>query len=227
MLSEVLLSLNLHNFTAVLTMTGSSKAHSHVYEDKNHSLFETRTWFVMILTMCCMILEIVCGILFGSLALVADGLHMGTHCFAFFLTASSYSYSRKHSNDKSFVFGTGKVTELASYTSGLILLVVAGIIIYEAITRLFNPHAIYFWEALPVAFIGLSVNVASGFILMCRCQKGVDGEEEVEMSHGHSHGHVQEYYQVDNDDPDEVASPAHNGQSSHDETFEIHVQKLF
>ena len=143
-------------------------SHSHVFVGTGQGQFETRTWFVMVLTLCSMIIEVSCGIAFGSLALVANGIHMGTHCIAFFLTAAAYSYSRVHKDDPFFVFGTGKVAELASYTSACILIVVALIIIYESVERFLFPERIIFLNALPVAFTGLSVTIASGFILMVR-----------------------------------------------------------
>jgi len=112
-----------------------------------------------------MIVEITCGLMFGSLALVADGIHMSTHAIAFFITAFAYSYSRKHANSPSYVFGTGKVGELAAYTSALILIGISLYILYDGINRFVYPEDIIFEKALPVAFVGLSVNIASGFIL--------------------------------------------------------------
>lgn len=112
-----------------------------------------------------MIIEITCGVQFGSLALVADGIHMSTHALAFLITALAYSYSRKHADDPMYVFGTGKVGDLAAYTSAIILIGIAVYIMYDGIYRFVYPEEIVFEKALIVSFVGLSVNIASGLIL--------------------------------------------------------------
>jgi cation diffusion facilitator family transporter len=123
-----------------------------------------------------MIAEIVGGLLFGSIALVADGLHMSTHAGALLLAALAYGYSRKHAEDPRFSFGTGKLGDLAGFTSAIILAMIAVLIGYESISRIFSPVPIHFAEAIPIAFLGLAVNVTSAWLL--------SGGE-----HGHSHGH--------------------------------------
>lgn len=112
-----------------------------------------------------MIIEITCGIQFGSLALVADGIHMSTHALAFLITAVAYSYSRKHANNPAYVFGTGKIGDLAAYTSAIILIGIAIYIMYDGIYRIIFPEELVFVNALIVSFVGLSVNIASGLIL--------------------------------------------------------------
>jgi cation diffusion facilitator family transporter len=124
-----------------------------------------------------MIAEIVGGLLFGSIALVADGLHMSTHAGALLLAALAYSYARKHADDPRFAFGTGKLGDLAGFTSAIILAMIAALIGYEAISRFFAPVPIRFAEAIPIACLGLAVNVASAWIL-----SGSDYH-----NHGHSH----------------------------------------
>jgi cation diffusion facilitator family transporter len=109
--------------------------------------------------------EIVGGPMFGSIALVADGLHMSTHAGALLLAALAYSYARKHANDPRFTFGTGKVGDLAGFTSAIILAIIAVLIGYEAISRIFAPVPIHFTEAIAIAGLGLMVNVASVFLL--------------------------------------------------------------
>ena len=126
---------------------------------------ERRTWFVIGLCGVMMVAEIVGGSLFGSLALIADGLHMSTHAGALLLAALAYTYARKHADDPSFAFGTGKVGDLAGYTSAIILAMIALIILYEAVTRLLHPVAIDFTEAIPIAVVGLAVNIASAWLL--------------------------------------------------------------
>ena len=112
-----------------------------------------------------MAIEIVGGLLFGSIALVADGLHMSTHAGALLLAALAYSYARRHAHDARFTFGTGKLGDLAGFTSAIILAMIALLIGYESVTRLFAPVAIRFAEAIPIAVLGLAVNVGSAWLL--------------------------------------------------------------
>lgn len=125
-----------------------------------------------------MIAEIVGGLLFGSIALVADGMHMSTHAGALLLAALAYSYARKHANDARFAFGTGKLGDLAGFTSAIILAMIALLIGYESVSRLFSPVPIHFAEAIPIACLGLAVNIASAWLL-----SGGD------RHHGHRHDH--------------------------------------
>src|SRR3974377_44048 len=112
-------------------------SHSHVFLGEGHEKSERKTWAVIVLCGAMMAIEIVGGLLFGSIALVADGLHMSTHAGALFLAALAYSYSRKHANDPRFTFGTGKLGDLAGFTSAIVLVMIAVLIGYEAISRLF------------------------------------------------------------------------------------------
>lgn len=123
-----------------------------------------------------MIAEIVGGFLFGSIALVADGLHMSTHAGALLLAALAYTYARKHADDSRFTFGTGKFGDLAGFTSAIILAMIALLIGYESISRIFAPVPIHFAEAIPIACLGLVVNIASAWLL-----SGGD------YHHGHGH----------------------------------------
>ena len=140
-------------------------SHDHVFLGKNHDKSERRTWAVIILCTVMMIAEIVGGALFGSLALVADGLHMSTHAGALLMAALAYTYARKYAGDRSFTFGTGKFGDLAGYSSAIILAMIALLIGYEAVSRLLNPVPISFNEAIPIAVLGLAVNVASAWLL--------------------------------------------------------------
>src|SRR6202789_2061731 len=106
-----------------------------------------------------MIAEIVGGLLFGSIALVADGMHMSTHAGALLLSALAYTYAREHADDPDFTFGTGKLGDLAGFTSAIILAMIAVLIGYEAVVRLFAPAPIHFAEAIPIACLGLAVNI--------------------------------------------------------------------
>jgi cation diffusion facilitator family transporter len=157
------------------------ETHSHVFLGKGHEQNERRTWVVIALCAVMMVAEIVGGLLFGSIALVADGLHMSTHAGALLLAAMAYTYARKHADDERFTFGTGKLGDLAGFTSAIILAMIAMLIAYEAILRLINPIPISFNEVIPIAFVGLAVNVASAWLL-----GGGDHHH-----HGHSHhGHA-------------------------------------
>jgi cation diffusion facilitator family transporter len=155
--------------------------HDHIFLGEDHEKAERRTWAVIILCSVMMIAEIIGGALFGSLALIADGLHMSTHAGALLLAALAYTYARKYANDRSFTFGTGKFGDLAGYSSAIVLAMIALLIAYEAISRLLNPVPISFNEAIPIAVLGLAVNVASAWLL--------SGGHHHDHSHGHSHGH--------------------------------------
>jgi cation diffusion facilitator family transporter len=157
--------------------------HDHVFLGKDHDKAERRTWAVIVLCTVMMIAEIVGGVLFGSLALVADGLHMSTHAGALLLAALAYTYARKYAGDRSFSFGTGKFGDLAGYSSAIVLAMIALLIGYEAVSRLLNPVAIRFNEAIPIAVLGLAVNVASAWLLSGGHHHGHD------HAHGHGHGH--------------------------------------
>ena len=158
--------------------------HDHLFLGKDHDRAERRTWAVIVLCTAMMIAEIVGGALFGSLALIADGLHMSTHAGALLLAALAYTYARKYANDRSFSFGTGKFGDLAGYSSAIVLAMIALLIGYEAVSRLLEPVAISFNEAIPIAVLGLVVNVASAWLL--------SGGHHHGHGHGHSHGHGEE-----------------------------------
>jgi len=162
---------------------GSPAFHSHVFLAEGHEASERKTWTVIWLCSTMMAAEIIGGLLFGSIALVADGLHMSTHAGALLLAALAYTYARKHADDPAFSFGTGKLGDLAGFTSAVILAMISLLIGYESIARIFAPVPIHFAEAIPVASLGLAVNVASAWLL-----SGGDHHQ----GHGHGHGHAHE-----------------------------------
>jgi cation diffusion facilitator family transporter len=169
--------------------------HDHVYLGRDHARNERRTWFVVALTAVMMVVEIVAGVAFGSMALLADGLHMMSHAGALGIAALAYLYARRHARDPGFSFGTGKVGDLASFGSAVILGVVALAVGYESVIRLYAPVAIRFDEAIPIAVIGLAVNIASAWLL--------GGDHGHGHSHGHSHGHAHGHaHDHDHDDHD-------------------------
>ena len=134
-----------------------------VFLGEGHQKSERKTWTVIWLCGVMMIAEIVGGFLFGSIALIADGLYMSTHASALLLAALAYTYARKHANDPRFTFGTGKLGDLAGFTSAIILAMIALLIGYESVSRIFAPVSIHFAEAIPIACLGLAVNIASAW----------------------------------------------------------------
>lgn len=169
--------------------------HSHIFLGEGHSRAERQAWAVIWLCGAMMALEVVGGILFGSVALVADGLHMSTHASALLLTALAYRYARRHVGDRRFTFGTGKLGDLAGFTSAVILAVIALLIGYEAVSRFIHPVPIHFREAIPIAFLGLGVNLASAWLL----SRG--GHH-----HHHHHGHAHDSHA--NEDSQRIATAA-------------------
>jgi cation diffusion facilitator family transporter len=163
-------------------MSDTNAGHDHVFLGASHAQAERRTWMVIVLCAIMMVAEIVGGLLFGSIALVADGLHMSTHASALLLAALAYSYARRHAHDRRFTFGTGKLGDLAGFTSAIVLAMIALLIGYEAISRFIAPVPISFDEAIPIAVLGLAVNVASVLLLS-------GGEHNHDHGHGHEHDH--------------------------------------
>jgi cation diffusion facilitator family transporter len=165
--------------------------HSHVFLGTGHARNERRTWGVIALCAAMMAVEIIGGLMLGSIALVADGLHMSTHAGALLLAALAYSYARRHADDARFTFGTGKLGDLAGFTSAVVLVMIAILIGYEAVMRLVAPIPVKFDEAIAIAVLGLGVNLASAFML---------GGGAHDHGHGaHDHGHHQHGHPRDHD----------------------------
>jgi cation diffusion facilitator family transporter len=150
--------------------------HDHIFLGQQHARNERRTWLVVALTSAMMVAEIAAGIAFGSMALIADGLHMSTHAAALAIAALAYLFARRHAHDPRFTFGTGKLGELAGFASAVILGIIAILIGIECLLRLWTPVAISFNQAIGVAFVGLAVNLASAWLL------------RHDPDHGHTHG---------------------------------------
>src|ERR1700688_2893137 len=158
-------------------------SHRHVFLGEGHEKSERRTWAVIWLCGAMMVAEIVGGLMFGSIALVADRMHMSTRAGALLLAALAYSYARKHADDRGFTFGTGKLGDLAGFASAIILIMIALLIGYESVSRIFAPVPIHFAEAIPIACVGLAVNIASALIL-----SGGGHHHRHDHGHGHAHG---------------------------------------
>lgn len=163
--------------------------HSHVFLGEGHEKSERKTWIVIGLCTAMMVAEMVGGYLFGSIALIADGLHMSTHAGALLLAALAYSFARKHATDARFSFGTGKLGDLAGFTSAIVLAMIALLIGYEAIHRFFSPVQINFPQAISIACLGLAVNLTTAWILSGGGHRHGHGHGH---SHGHGHGHAHE-----------------------------------
>ena len=183
--------------------------HSHVFLGEGHSRAERQAWAVIWLCGVMMALEVVGGILFGSVALIADGLHMSTHASALLLTALAYSYARRHVGDRRFTFGTGKLGDLAGFTSAVILAMIALLIGYEAVSRFIHPVPIHFREAIPIAFLGLAVNLTSAWLL----SRG---------GHHHHHHHEHEHDSHASDHGHRIATAEHEHHAGHDHERHAH-----
>ena len=155
--------------------------HSHDFSVLNKK-GERRTLYVLILTAITMLVEIFAGSIFGSMALLADGWHMGTHVAAFMITIFAYRYARRHAYNPAYAFGTGKVSVLGGFASAIALAVVALVMLIESIQRMIDPHTIHFNEAIAVAILGLLINLISAFLLK-------DDHHHHHHDEGHHHDH--------------------------------------
>ena len=153
----------------------------HVFLGARHGEAERNVWATIALTVTMMALEIGGGAVFGSIALVSDGFHMSTHAGALGIAALAYTLARRRANDPRFAFGTGKFGDLAGFSSALLLGVVALEIAWEAASRLIAPQPIAFAETIPIAALGLCVNLASAWLL----SRG--GHHEHDHDHHHDH----------------------------------------
>lgn len=161
------------------TDSGIQWDHSHDFGVDNENR-ENKVKIVFALTTVIMVLEIGAGTWSGSMALLADGWHMGTHSAAFAIAMFAYFYAKKHANNKEFSFGTGKVNYLGGFASAVALAIVALMMAIESVQRLIEPQAIHFNEAIVVAIIGLTVNIASVFLLH---------DDHHHDNHDHEHHH--------------------------------------
>ena len=156
--------------------TGS---HQHTFHISNPAA-EKGTMWVMWITALMMVVEIVAGWWYNSMALLADGWHMSSHTLAIGLSAFAYIQARKYANDQRFAFGTWKIEVLSGFASALFLVGVAAMMIYGSVDRLLSPEPIHYEEAIFVAIIGLVVNFVCALIL---------GSAHDHHGHGHAHGH--------------------------------------
>lgn len=171
--------------------------HTHNFTLTDTHANEKKTLYVVILTTTMMVVEIVAGLAFNSMALLADGWHMATHAGALSVAVFAYYFARKHADNPLFTFGTGKVTTLGGFASSVALGVIALLIATESVIRLFGAQAIAFDEAIMVAVIGLVVNLVSAFLLR-------------EHPHHHHHGHAHDHSEGHDHDHDHHHSHDYN-----------------
>lgn len=161
--------------------------HNHDFHGTSEKA-EKNIRLVVWLTAIMMVGEIAAGLAFGSMALLADGWHMGTHAAALGITLFAYGYARRHARNREFSFGTGKVGVLGGYTSAIVLGVVALLMALESGRRLLSPEPILFDQAIGVAILGLLVNIISAFMLKGHHHHG-NGQGHHDHDHEHHHDH--------------------------------------
>ncbi|HUQ52016.1 MAG TPA: CDF family Co(II)/Ni(II) efflux transporter DmeF [Gammaproteobacteria bacterium] len=171
--------------------------HDHSFGQDRRRPGERKTHLVIAITAAMMVVEIAAGVLFGSMALLADGLHMASHAVALGINAYAYAYARRHAHDASFSFGTGKVNTLGGFTGAILLAAFALLMASESVQRLVVPVAIAFDQAILVAVVGLVVNGVSMLILGHRHANEHDHDDHDEHDHGlHDHeGHAHEHHE--------------------------------
>lgn len=168
--------------------------HRHAFLGDDHGDNGRRMSWVVVLTLVMMVIEIVAGYWSGSMALLADGWHMASHAVALGVGAFAYGYARRHVDNTRYSFGTGKVGDLAAFTSSLLLGAIGATMIYESVARLLSPVPVAYGEALIVAVVGLLVNLASAGLLH------PGGSQNHGHAHEHAHGHDDDAHDHDHDD---------------------------
>ena len=162
--------------------------HDHRFLAQGHEKAESRARLATGLTAVFMVVEVVAGLAFGSMALLADGIHMATHVGALGLAAGAYWLARRHAADRRFTFGSGKFGDLAAFTSAIVLGLVGLIVAAESVGRFMAPVSVAYGEAFLIAAIGLGVNLGCALLL----REGHDHSHGHVHSHDHAHDHAQE-----------------------------------
>lgn len=173
--------------------------HDHVFGQDQERAGEKRTLMVVILTAIMMVVEITAGLIYGSMALLADGLHMASHATALGVAFFAYVVSRRMATDRRLTFGTGKINSLAGFASAVMLMGFVLIMAIESTNRLFNPLNIAFDAALIVAGVGLMVNAVSAWILLATPHEHGQGHaQQHDDDHAHDHGHTHDHHRDHN-----------------------------
>jgi len=170
----------------ISSIASTGNTHSHVFNEGN-PLAEKNTARAVALTAVMMVVEIAGGWFYNSMALLADGWHMSSHALALGLSVLAYTFSRRLAQDTRFAFGTWKIEILASYTSALLLLGIAGLMAVQSVQRLIAPTPIHYQEAIAIAVVGLLVNLVCAWLLRSG-HKRDDDHGHHHDAHGHSHG---------------------------------------
>ena len=160
--------------------------HDHIFAQDQRRPGESRTFIVIAITAVMMVIELYAGIKYGSMALLADGLHMASHAVALSVSAFAYVYARRNARNSQYSFGTGKVNAMGGFTGAVLLALFALFMGFESVARMLNPVEIIFNQAIFVAMLGLVVNGVSVFIL------GVDDHGDAQHVHrcGGDHDHL-------------------------------------
>lgn len=187
--------------------------HDHAFGQDARRPGEPRTLIVVVLTAITMVVEIAAGWAFGSMALLADGLHMASHATALSISIAAYVYARRLARDRRFSFGTGKVNSLAGFTGAILLALFALLMVSESCHRLLRPVPIALDQALLVAVVGLLVNGLSVVILSHGADENLaDGHHS---HHGHTHHHEHEHVQGAPDQYRDAADASDQGAVGH------------
>ena len=166
--------------------------HEHTFAQDQRRPGESRTLLVIAITAIMMVIELIAGVVFGSMALLADGLHMASHTAALGITAFAYAYARRNARNRSYSFGTGKVNALGGFTGAVLLAIFALFMAFESIARLLNPVEIVFNQAIFVAILGLIVNGVSVIILDAKGH-GHEHHHHAADAHDKDHGHAHDH----------------------------------
>lgn len=171
------------------TNSPQTSGHDHFYLGEDHKRNERKVWLVIALTASMMLVEIIAGTVYGSMALVADGWHMSTHAGAMLIAALAYRFARRHVGNPRFTFGTGKLGDLAGFASAVLLALIALLIGWESLVRLTQPIHIDFEQAIAVAIVGLIANLVCAWLL-----------KDDHSHHGHHHHHGHDHHDHDHHD---------------------------
>jgi len=160
-------------------LSPASWQHTHTFDEGN-SLAERKTRWAVLLNVVMMVVEVASGYAFNSMALLADGWHMSSHAVALGFSVLAYAAARRFAGDGRFAFGTWKIEILGGYSSALLLLAVAGLMLFQSAERLISPTPIHYSQAIAIALVGLAVNLICAWLLRGEHHQG---------PHGHSHDH--------------------------------------